>query len=406
MTPREERGLVIAALCKLKQNNGMWRVPSQSVSAKLYIVDLNSQKCDCPDCAQSGFKCKHIFAVEFTIKREQGSDGTVTETREMSITTKRPTYPQVWPAYHKAQVEEKQHFRVFLHDLCQGISQPPRKGVGRLPTLASDAVFACAFKVYSTISTRRFSTDLKEACEKGFISKAIHYNSICSYLENHNFTEIIKDLIVRSSLPLKSVESQFAPDSTGFSTSRFIRWFDEKYGVTRSGHDWVKMHMMCGVKTNIVTAVEIEGRHAADAPLFGPLVKTTAANFKIAEISADKGYLSEENIEETFRHGAIPFIPPKSNTTDAKGGLWAKMFHYYQLNQEEFYQHYHRRSNAESTFSMMKAKFGDHIRSRTDVAMRNEALCKVLCHNICCLIQSMFELNIEPAFWKSAAESV
>jgi hypothetical protein len=34
----------------------------------------------------------------------------------------------------------------------------------------------------------------------------------------------------------------FAPDFTGFSTSRFVRWFDEKYGVTRSGKDWVKAH--------------------------------------------------------------------------------------------------------------------------------------------------------------------
>ena len=53
----------------------------------------------------------------------------------------------------------------------------------------------------------------------------------------------------------------------------------------------------------------------------------------------------------------------------------------------------------ESTFSMMKAKFGDSIRSKTDVAMVNESLCKILCHNICCLIQSTHELGIEAKFW-------
>ena len=157
--------------------------------------------------------------------------------------------------------------------------------------------------------------------------------------------------------------------------------------------------MICGVKTNIVTAVEIEGRSAADAPLFGPLVKRTALNFRIEEISADKGYLSEQNIEEAFQAGAIPFIPFKTNSTDAKGGLWEKMFHFYQLHQEEFYKRYHMRSNVESTFSMIKAKFGDNIRSTTPTAMKNEALCKILCHNICCLISSMYELNIQPVFW-------
>jgi hypothetical protein len=49
---------------------------------------------------------------------------------------------------------------------------------------------------------------------------------------------------------------------------------------------------------------------------------------------------------------------------------------------------------------MIKAKFRDHIRSRTDTAMKNEALCKVLCHNICCLIMSQAELGIEPIFWQ------
>lgn len=32
-----------------------------------------------------------------------------------------------------------------------------------------------------------------------------------------------------------------------------------------------------------------------------------------------------------------------------------------------------------------------------------ETLCKILCHNICCLIQSMYELNLKPKFWKEVA---
>jgi hypothetical protein len=47
---------------------------------------------------------------------------------------------------------------------------------------------------------------------------------------------------------------------------------------------------------------------------------------------------------------------------------------------------------------MIKAKFGDCVRSKTTVAMKNEALCKILCHNICYLIQAMHELGIRPSF--------
>jgi len=63
--------------------------------------------------------------------------------------------------------------------------------------------------------------------------------------------------------------------------------------------------------------------------------------------------------------------------------------------------HYRKRSNVESAFSMMKRKFGDSLRSKTDVAMVNETLCKILCHNLVVLIHEMCELGIDPVFWPS-----
>jgi transposase len=61
-------------------------------------------------------------------------------------------------------------------------------------------------------------------------------------------------------------------------------------------------------------------------------------------------------------------------------------------------EHYHQRSNAETAFSQIKAKFGDSVRSKSDTGQINEALCKILCHNLCVLVQAMHELGIEPAF--------
>jgi hypothetical protein len=72
---------------------------------------------------------------------------------------------------------------------------------------------------------------------------------------------------------------------------------------------------------------------------------------------------------------------------------------HYQFNRDEYLKHYHKRSNVESTFSMVKAKFGDHLRSKTDAALFNEALCKILCHNLCVLVMSDYELGIVAKFW-------
>ena len=163
---------------------------------------------------------------------------------------------------------------------------------------------------------------------------------------------------------------------------------------------------MCGVKTNIVTSVDVSGWAANDTPYFKPLVETSAAYFQIAEVSADKAYLSHKNLNAVDRAGGTAYIPFKSNTAvPTDESVWAKMYHYFMYNREAFLDHYHKRSNVETVFSMIKGKFGDAVRSKTDTAQINEALCKVLAHNICVVIQSVEELGIEPAFcvdWRAA----
>jgi transposase len=399
---REHRGQQIAMTCTLTKKGRVWLVPSQSGHGRYTVSpDPEAPHRTCPDHETRGLKCKHIFAVEFAIRRKEHRNGstTVTQTVTITETVKKPTYPQDWPAYNAAQTHEKEKFLSLLYDLCQGIHDETLPPKGRPRLRLADALFAACFKVYSTFSGRRFMTDLREAQGKGLIAKVAHFNTIFNYLENPSLTPILRTLITESSLPLKVVESDFAVDSSGFTTSRFIRWFDHQYGVVRQQHDWVKVHLMCGVKTNVVTSVEIHDRAASDTKILPSLVNTTAAHFDMLEVSADKGYSSVNNVEVIAKHGATPYIAFKSIHSGAAGGLWEKMFHYYSFRRDEFLSHYHKRSNVESTFSMIKAKFRDHVRSKTDTAMANEVLCKVLCHNICCLIQSMYELGIEPTFW-------
>jgi transposase len=406
---RRQRGLAIAALFRITQKDGRWIVPSAKGQGS-YTVHLDPPNssvpmCTCSDFANRGEPCKHIYAVRCVVERESHPDGTetvketVTVTREMTV-PKKPTYKQNWPAYNTAQTTEKRHFQSLLADLCCGITEPPRKpGPGRKPIPLRDAIFAAAFKVYSTISARRFTCDLQDAAERGHIGRAPHYSCIADTLESPDVTPILRAMIGESSRPLASVEQDFAGDSSGFTTCRFESWYDHKYGVVRRQHEWVKVHIMVGVKTNVVTAVEIKGKDAQDAPQLPAMLDTTAERFIMREVSCDKVYASLNNYAEIAKHGATPYIPFKSIHTGAGGGLWAKMYHYYNLQRDEFLSHYHKRSNVESTFSMIKAKFGDSIRSKTDTAMVNEALCKLLCHNLCCLIASIHELGITARFW-------
>lgn len=424
MDVRLEKARAIVRTLKLRQRGNTWLVPSQSGHGKGYVVTHEGEhfRCDCPDFEHrhtapgSGY-CKHILAVaivltqteETTRTEETRPDGTRTVTTKTTVVkTARVTYRQDWPAYNKAQTEEKATFQTLLHDLCAGIPQPEQAGrnSGRKRLRLGDMIFAAAFKVYSTFSGRRFMTDLREAHAKGYIAKVPHFNSIFNYLEAEELTPLLQELVTISSLPLAAIETTFAADSSGFSSCRYVRWFDAKHGdgpqavALMEQHDWKKCHIICGVKTNVVTGVEVTDRNANDSPFLPLLVGNTARHFQMEEVSADKQYSSKNNLKHIVNAGATPFVPFKSNATGGLGPmtLWKRMFHYYSYQREEFLARYHQRSNVESTFGMIKAKFGEALRSKTERAQLNELLLKVLCHNICCIIQSMHELGISPEF--------
>ena len=327
-------------------------------------------------------------------------------------------YGQNWPAYDKAQIKQKELFMKLLYDLCQSVpEEPAHGGKGRPRMQLRDMVFTPALKVFTTFSLRRASTDARNAHELNYTERTPHYSTIALYMEKPELAQILNGLITMSSLPLKAVETKFAVDSSGFRTTKFSDYCRERH-ETKQKHEWMKVHICCGVKTNIVTAVEI-GRehHSADSPQFVPLVMKTHDNgFEIEEVSGDKAYGSKANYNAIDELGGTAYIPFKSNTTmwgishskgntfansHSKGNnarVWRKMYRYFTYNQEEFMEHYHLRSNVESTFYMIKSKFTDLVRSRTETARINEVLLKVLCHNICVLIQEMFELGIEPHF--------
>ena len=405
MEARQLRGLEIAKNQAIIKEGGVWIVPSQT-SSKKYTVNLHIQTCTCADYEAQRVKCKHIYAVEYALAHD---DGIALPDPEKKA---RPTYKQEWHAYNLAQTHEKARFQELLYELCSQIEEPMQH-MGRPRVPVADRIFAATFKTYSLLSGRRFTSDLKEAKQRGYLSLMPHYNSIFRYLEGKDLTPYLKQLIVESSLPLKGIECDFAVDSSGFSTGVYQKWVDAKWGNPRSDikakinrQDWVKVHLMCGVKTNIVTSVEISNAHAGDSPRFRPLVETTSQNFVMNSVCADKAYSSNKNLKLVVSKAAQPFIPFRSNATandKRNSSVWNRLYHYFMYNQDEFMCRYHRRSNVETTFSMIKAKFGERLRSKTETAQVNEVLCKILCHNLCCVIQSIYELGIEPTFWEGAS---
>ena len=112
-------------------------------------------------------------------------------------------------------------------------------------------------------------------------------------------------------------------------------------------------------------------------------MKDISKNFNIREISADKAYSSRDNYETVNAVGGTAYIPFKKHATGRTLGspIWNKMYHYFQLNKDEFLEHYHKRSNTESTNAAIKRKFGETLKSKNQTAQINELLAKIIAYN-------------------------
>jgi len=351
-------------------------------------LDIKKQRYKCVDC-----KSFFYFGENIPQRRINVLEG---------FEYKDKLIPEInWTAYTEAQNNEK---RLLMEILSELLSQTKIEIVdgklGRHYLDMRDICFSLALKTYTKLSSRRLNSDLEKAQHDEFISGVPHFTTLMNWLEKEEITELLLHLIKLSALPLKNIETQYAIDSTGFSSSQFGRWFNYKYNQETICRNWVKAHVMIGTKTNMVSSVELTKAHGSDSPQLAPLVEKTCQDFNVKEVSADKAYLSRKNLKIIVEHGAMPFIPFKTNSLPKQRGssIWSKLYKHCQKNPQDFFEHYHRRSNVESCFSMIKQKFGKEIVTRNYQSQTNEVLLKILCHNICCLISAYYENNIETLY--------
>lgn len=425
MDSRELKGMEIAATMPLRRDATGWIVPSQSHPGTYRVFPhptttykvaqglvpspdgVQPWACNCPDFELRGLPCKHVIAVQYVVRRETVNPDGLIVTEEIKV-----SYTQNWTTYNAAQCQEKELFLPMLADLCATVSNPPQVGRGRPRLPRSDMAYAAIAKVYAGLSARRFDTDVREAKARGLTETDPHYNSVLGYLRDPAMTPVFAGLLTLSALPLSGVEHDFATDSTGFTTCTYTRWYDHKWGREQKQHDWVKLHANVGTLTNIIVAAEITNGTSADSPQFRPLLAKTAKNFTIREMSADKAYSSKANLQAVTDLGGMPFIPFKNSSIGFPGpesplfdlsevppaadaSAWVRMYHYFAYQRDTFLSHYHRRSNVETSFSMLKAKFGGSLRSKSYGGQVNEILAKVICHNLCVLISAVHEMGLE-----------
>lgn len=332
-----------------------------------------------------------------------GSNIEMVEKQTILIPSKK--HSQKWHLYNLAKTQEKRLFYRLLYELCQTIPEPKYEfGRPRIPI--RDLIFGLGLKLYSNYTGRKISSDLVHAKEAGYLRKEFHFNRLTEFLNTEGVYDLFRKLLTLSAMPLRSLEDQGSMDASGFGEYSYERWMRVRFGdnTKRGWRNYLKGHILIGCRTNIIVSCECTYGNFHDIKSAPMLLQQAQKHFNFKEISADKAYSSKRILQIIENMNAQPYIPFQTRIKrpgkDAPETIWYKSLRYFHDNREDFLEHYHVRSNVETVFSMVKMRLGEFLKCKNYEGQRNELLMKFICHNICCLIQEIFENEIHVDFQK------
>ena len=120
----------------------------------------------------------------------------------------RITHP--WAAYNETQIHEGELFATLLHSLCDTVPHPPRNGRPRLPL--SDMLYGMGLKAYSTRSTRRAMSGIRDAVASGRMCKEPSFttpNPILTSFESLGWSSMVS--LLKCGLPTEGAAAGSLP---------------------------------------------------------------------------------------------------------------------------------------------------------------------------------------------------
>lgn len=241
-------------------------------------------------------------------------------------------------------------------------------------------------------------SDLEEAEEAGHVSRVPHVSSARSYFGREDATATPQRFVGLRAAPLAGAEPALAIDSAGFSGAGHLRRFDEEDGRPRQQARWVEPHAVAGANTSAVGSCRVLDEGTGDGTQLAELLTDTAERLTVGEPRAGKAYTSRANFDAVEAAGGTFYPAVRKDAAGGAGGAYGRALHLMSLNEGEYQPHYHKRSNAESSFRAVERLLGSAPRSNTELARVNEALAKAVCFDVTCVIHATYELGIDPEF--------
>ncbi|MBA3065262.1 hypothetical protein FP828_02080 [bacterium] len=306
---------------------------------------------------------------------------------------KRKRWPRDEKLYNKIQETEFLNFFEFVRHLTNYVC----KG-RKMKSIITCLLITHKFPNFSLRRARGFLLLLKRF--RIINSDIPCFKTLCNYRAEPIIGNLLDKLIEESSKPLAKIEQDFATDATGIRTNLFSSWYSIRCQKEIKKRDHLTIHITTGVKSNVVTALNVEIKSGNDNKIFREHVDKTSENFKINEWSGDGRYWCKDNCKKVNEVGGTPYFKVWKNWSGKSRGcmIWKIMNQKSRDNPEEYGKHYHKRSNVESTNHSKKALHGNAVYSRQKSPRINEETLRWINHNINVLNRAKYEWKINPKF--------
>jgi hypothetical protein len=436
---RKIRAYFVAAFyIIISMGRGVFQVSRPDGSAT-YKVEVRKRfhSCSCDDAlTRRGAWCKHALAIPILLAFFGRAVKSWKTPYEIPLEKRPEVPPGAEAAYYEGARRRRPVVRVFppgtpcestrrnnarsempkrsvelLWMLCQRafINKPPtvkpEPGRPGLPIVLR--LFVVVFRLL-----RNTSYDIAKETLGQYLGSTVRMagainpskNSWVRYVHNPALTELLYECLRLTARVVRNIEKAIVIDATAFSTCQTENWLDSNYGKKRRRkHNlWIKGHAATGAYTNVVVSLLTstnENQGSADTNFFDRLLKFATKVWDLKWVLADKGYLSEDNIQAANARNLRALIPIVSTwkIENARSEEMRKLINLYRNDNATFQEKYRYRTKIESVFSAIKRTTGYHSRTRfrkADVAEAlsdvqfvgrgriNELLAKCVTHNL------------------------
>src|SRR3989338_6596651 len=222
--------------------------------------------------------------------------------------SKKERWPRNEVLYNKIQETEFLNFFESVRHLTNYVCKGRR--------MKSMVQCLLIWRKFPNLSTRRARGFLLLLKKFGIITFDIPcFKTLSNYNENNSMLIFLDELIEESSKPLSVIEHDFATDATGIKTKLFSSWYSLRCKKEIRKRDHLTVHISTGIKSKIVTALNVENNQGRDNEIFREQVEKTSENFKVSEWSADGMYWAKNNCKKISEIGGKPYFKCKSGIT-------------------------------------------------------------------------------------------